>query len=373
MKDMELKDFLLQMGANNKDLPQGDTLLEKHLNELSAKEEILFAGALQLDPPETMADVINLLCQLDHYELLYPAGNDHELGLYIAQYLENAGPLALEYLNAERLGRYFREGELHESWYLNYSLPSMARNEENGWNSRRVYVNGGLVIESMPIARNRYCEVSALKQRVGEYSVKLLLSSDARPEGVWLKLPDYELVNGGRPDEVKVAMDRLQVSHVKECKILKASCVLPDIIDLISDYSGLESPLEELIVDGSNLGYVLAEQGQGMPNFMEHFQAAIKYEDCTTLKLALDISQNLSCYDFLLKSVSAEDYGMKLVKRQGAIRLDTLTAEYFDYTRYGQEAIENTMTETEFGYICRNEKEFVYEYSERPGVSPVLR
>lgn len=370
---MELKDLLLQMGADNMGLFQRDTLLENHLKELSAKEEILLTGALLLNPPETKDDVINLLCQLNHYELLYPAGNDHELGIYIARYIENAAPLALEYLDAERLGELFQSGALDESWYANYSLPSLVKDSVNGQKHKSFYADGGLVIESIPVTLNRYCEASALEQNAADYSVKLLLASDAKPEGVWLKLPDYENVNGGRPDEVKVAMDRLAVSNLKECSILKASCVLPDITDLTSDYAGLENALAELITDGNNLGYVLEEQGQGMPHFMEHFQAAVRYEGCTTLKLALDISQNLYCYDFLPKSVSAEDYGMELAKRQDAIRLDTLTAEYFDFARYGQEAIDNTMTETEFGYIHRNEKEFSYDYSERPNISPVMR
>ncbi len=57
----------------------------------------------------------------------------------------------------------------------------------------------------------------------------------------------------------------------------------------------------ELVRDGGNLGFVMEEQGQGEPYWLEKFAAALEYEGCRSLKFALDISQNLHCYDWVPK------------------------------------------------------------------------
>ena len=95
---------------------------------------------------------------------------------------------------------------------------------------------------------------------------------------------------------MELALLELKVDTIQECTLLDARCVLPEVKDLVSEYR----EVADLIYDGNDLGFLLDEQGQGMPHFSEKFHAALAYEKCTRLGAALDIAQNLRCYrDFL--------------------------------------------------------------------------
>lgn len=125
--------------------------------------------------------------------------------------------------------------------------------------------------------------------------------------------------------------------------------------------------LDKLVWDGSNLGYVLDEQWQGKTHAMKQFQAAMEYEGCDRLDFALDISQNLNCYDFLPDAAAAMEHGKKTAIENGLVCPGTLTAESFDYESYGHQQIQNAgMVLTDYGYIKRNEESFYYDYSQAP-------
>ncbi|WP_347491230.1 hypothetical protein ABDB91_08830 [Desulfoscipio sp. XC116] len=140
-----------------------------------------------------------------------------------------------------------------------------------------------------------YDGANLLELKDDGYSAKLKLASASNKNSVWLRLPDYAEVNGGRPDELRSVLNTLGVSSLQECRTLEAVCVLPNIQNLLEQ----DDSLDNLVWDGSNLGYVLGEQWQGKPHAMKQFQAAMEYEGCDRLDFALDISQNLHGYDFL--------------------------------------------------------------------------
>lgn len=320
--------------------PQEDLWMEKRLTEMSPKEKLLLEAAMEMAPVKTATDLINLTFQLDCYELCYPAEDDRELGEYVARYLEYGKDQALAYIDREKLGRHFRARQAPGFFTGGaYVFP-------NGMTDMPVYDGSNL---------------STLKDNA--YSVKIKLLSASNKEGVWLRLPDYAEVNGGKPDEVRIALDALGVSSLRECQALEAICVLPNITNLLKQYN----ILEELVWSGSNLGYVLGEQGQGMPHFMDRFQAAMEYENCDSLDFALDISQNLHCYDFAPNSEAVTEYGRKAAVRDGLVQPGTLSVECFDFEFYGYQKIQSAgMKLTEFGYICRNEKPFYYDFSQKP-------
>ena len=75
--------------------------------------------------------------------------------------------------------------------------------------------------------------------------------------------------------------------------MLEAQCALAEAGVIQEQYDSIE----DLVRDGNNLGFVLDEQGQGAEHWRERFDAALEYEECDRLRLALDISQNLNCYE----------------------------------------------------------------------------
>lgn len=296
--------------------------LIRRTDRMSEKEKILFMGAMNLRQPKCMADVIDLAVQLDCFEAVYPAGNRRELGRFVAKHLrEEYGEFA--HLSKKDVGAIYQKGR------SGVFVPI------NTCEGRGAYVT----LESTPSRLYDGTNLDALLAE--DYGVRLRLSSPDCPEGVWMKLPDHVEIDGGLPGELAIALDSLDAVDLEECTLQEVQCALPGLEEIADQYS--TENLEKLIRDGNNLGFVLAEQWQGAPHGMEQFLAALEYEDCTRLDQALDISQNLDCYDFLPPGT----------EQAGADQ--------------GPE-----MQATEHGDIRRNGRTFFYEHSQPPE-GPELR
>lgn len=122
--------------------------------------------------------------------------------------------------------------------------------------------------------------------------------------------------------------------------------------------------IPELIEDGDTLGYFLDARGQGDTHWMEKFTAALEYEGCQTLKFALDIAQNLPCYEWMSSS-ELEDYAVERLRsryvpgsliQSGVINLEGYAAEQLKKSGY-------RLAGGESGYIIRNHREFVRTYT----------
>ena len=154
---------------------------------------------------------------------------------------------------------------------------------------------------------------------------------------------------------------------------MDAQCVLPEAGDLMAQYSG---NVADLIYDGVQLGFVLGEKGQGSPRFMHRYAAALALEGCHDLRLALDISQNLKCYDWEQRA-DLEASGMALLMDKG-VSEELIRASGIDLAGYKAHLLEQegyTSTADGWGYIRRNAKEFCYQFSvpaqpqEEPGMA----
>lgn len=289
--------------------------LDWRTDHMSEKEKLLFMGAMQLQPPQSMAAVINLAVQLDCFEAVYPAINRWELGRFVAKHLREEYA-EFSHLPKKDIGSIYQKGRNGVFVY------------HNACEGRGAYVTQ----EAPP--RPLYDRTNLGKLLAEDYNVRLRLSSPDCPEGVWMRLPDYDEVCWDLPGELAITLDSLNAVDLEECTLLEVQCALPGLEEIGSQYS--TESLEKLIRDGNNLGYVLDEQWQGAPHAMDHFLAALEYEDCRRLDHALDISQNLDCYDFL--PPGAEQAGA------------------------GPE-----MQSTEHGHIRRNGRPFFYEHSQPPG------
>lgn len=320
--------------------------LAARFETMSVKERYLLEGASQFQSIQTAADMINLTEQLHCFTYYHGATNDEELGRYDAEYQSKVSPDLLPFLNLVRWGRDLRE--MHGG----------------------VYVSGGFVEQSSPYEQV-YDGTNLGSLTGGNYSVRLKLSSQYCPEGVWVRLPDYELMTG-EPDELAVALDEavpLRLNKLSQVTLLEARCCLDNIPDLASQYESLE----QFIRDGNNLGYVLDERGQGMPCFEERFRAAMELENCTRLDHALDISQNLGCYDFIPAAQKWERYGRYLADQHGLAHLNGPAGRYFDpYAYCSQEIKRLGLHPCAQGYISRNDREFLYEFSSQPRQGPEL-
>lgn len=310
--------------------------LEERLETLSEKEKTILSAALLRRPPETMAEAINHLLSLEDYEVCFPANSYEQLGRFYLRYETSLPEAAIYYADQYRLGMIYEDK--HPGLFVGSCFV--------------VYPSG----PSIP----RYTgQDEAISEDTG-WSVKVKLASQAVPDGVWLRLPDYSRVNGGKPDEVDMVLKALRVRSLDSCTLLDTRCCLTEAGNLMEQYSDVV----DLVNNGCDLGYVLDEQGQGMPHFMERLTAALEYEGCHDLRLVLDISQNLNCYEWMSCDSLREFAAQNL--RENDIPKDVIASGCIDLERYASALLEEAgyfLTGDESAYIARNSQKFIYERS----------
>lgn len=313
------------------------------LGELAGKTGWELQTAILHMDPEVAVDAVNCLLSLEDYQVCFPAGSYAQLGSF---YLRHEGYLperAMYYTDLEALGRRYEDrhpGLFAGNCYVEYpEHPSTPR-----------YTGQGLIPED------------------AGWSMKVKLASLAVPEGVWLRLPDHSLVNDGKPDEAGIALHELRVNSLEDCGLLDARCALPEVGNVMEQFADAQ----ELVSAGNDLGYALEEQGQGMPHFMDRFAAALEFENCRDLRLALDISQNLHCYEWV-PSDGLKDFGRRKLLEAG-VSEELLDSGCIDLEGYGADLLEEAgyvLTADESSYIARNNQEFIRDWSapEEAGLS----
>lgn len=194
------------------------------------------------------------------------------------------------------------------------------------------------------------------------WSVRLKLASAAVPEGVWLRLPDYQSIGqeDGSDGEITVAKDALRVQSLDECALLEAQCALAEAGVIQEQYDSIE----DLVRDGNNLGFILDEQGQGAEHWRERFAAALEYEECDRLRLALDISQNLNCYEWI-DSKKLREFTVNHLRSCGVSKELTASGA-IHMKQYAKALLRDAgylLTGDGSAYVTRNDRTFSYNYS----------
>lgn len=302
------------------------------LREVSGKEgDELLLAVLKLDRKET-TEAINCLLSLSDYQVLCPAGGYEKLGEYYLRYEAEMPEAVLPYANLQQIG--FRYEELHPG----------------------VFIGDCFVVLPGREPKQTYDGTNLDKVQETDWSLRLRLATPAVPKGVWVCLPDHAAAEvDGRLGEIALALRELKVGTIQECELLEARCSLPGITIRLEEYPDLEN----LIRDGNNLGFLLEEQGQGMPDFTGRFLAALEYENCHRLDAALDIAQNLHCYDFV-RAENIETFGKQELERKGWSK-DPILRGCIDTAEFGESLLEQMgyrLNTAETAYIRRNDREF---------------
>ena len=343
---MKLNDFdyLAQLPGEE----QERRWLQERLETLSVREGTILAAATLKDPPEDMAQAINQLQTLDEYTVRMGAVSYEALGM---AYLLNETKMpenALPFVDLTQMGTHYEDkhpGLFVGDCYVEYprSVP------------QPVYHGQG-----SPLPEDN------------DWSVKLKIASPAVPEGVWMCLPDLPNWDDDTFQGESLTLRALHVQHWSECVLLDAQCILPEAGNLMEQYDDLA----DLLYDGQELGYVLAERGQGSPTFMARYAAALELEHCRNLRFALDISQNLQCYDWV--QCADLETSAEVLLLDAGVSEELIRASGIDLTAYKAHLLEQdgyTPTADGLGYIRRNAKEFHYQYStpaqpqEEPGMA----
>ena len=323
-------DHLLELPGTS----QERAWLEERLETLSVRESYALAAVSMGYPPKKAAEAINSILNLSCCTL-YPAGSYEDLGKLSLGDASKLPEDVLPYVDFDHIGQEFENK--HTGLFI-----------------------GGYYVEYPKKAAESACKNAFLLEDNG-WSVKLKLASPAVPEGVWLRLPDYALDTDHDAGELALVLHELKAGSLDDCTLLEAQCILPEAGDLTAQYSSVS----ELVRDGNDLGHVMDERGQGEPHWLEKFAAALEYEDCRTLKFALDISQNMHCYEWVSGEELA-DFAARHLRSCG-VPEELIQSGAINFDDYAEDLLETSgymLTGGETGYIIRNNREFIHEYSE---------
>ena len=234
--------------------------LERRFESMTAKECLLFAGALALEHPERIDRAMELANQLPRFDLYYGASDNEALGRFVLEHLERPSPKAVPFLHVGQVGAAYQEqdrGIFCQGHYLRRSSLTIPRPEES----------------------------KLLQPVVGDYAIRVKLASRSNMDGVWVGFPDTgEHMDVAYPDELLLGLEALQAETLQECIVLEVDCCLPQLRDIPSQYDSAG----ELVRHAIDFGYVWAEQGQGEPHWLDKWQAVLELEDCHRLDQALD-------------------------------------------------------------------------------------
>ena len=104
-----------------------------------------------------------------------------------------------------------------------------------------------------------------------------------------------------------------------------------------------------------------------MPDFTGRFLAALEYENCHRLDAALDIAQNLHCYDFV-RAENIETFGKQELERKGWSK-DPILRGCIDTAEFGESLLEQMgyrLNTAGTAYIRRNDREFQHLRTPEP-------
>lgn len=323
---------------------QYQAYVKERLETLSVREGYILAAVLQRAPPRDAEEAVDCLNSLEDYDV-YPAGSYEELGQFSLQRIKFPEDV-LPYVDLDELGRQY-EGK-HPGLFIGHCYVAYPK-------------------QSSPPIRQ---ENGAPLLWDDSWSVKLKLASPTVPEGVWLRLPDYALDTDHDAGELALVLHELKAGSLDDCTLLEARCILPEAGDLTAQYT----TVSELVRDGNDLGHIMDERGQGEPHWLEKFAAALEYEDCRTLKFALDISQNMYCYEWVSGEELA-DFAARHLRDEG-VPEELIQSGAINFDDYAEDLLETSgymLTGGETGYIIRNSRDFIHEYTAPDGAGMTMQ
>jgi hypothetical protein len=282
--------------------------------------------------PPDMKRLINLTYNLQECVVAEEAGNDEALGKFLVDNdmidcLRGIPDEALAFLDYKKIG-------------------SNQRDTENG-----VFVDGHYVVNLSADFREVYDGEHLPEQPAESNSVirlKLRKVNDGREvtEGEWLALPATQ-------DELKATLGKLQAGSLDDCFIARNESIVP----LFDNNFSLDADIEEI---NALAGRVVQLRDQ---NLLPKYKAILEFTGCTELDQAVDLTTNLSCYDFYPEIFKEDDLRRRTFAEQYHIPADDpiLKTIRFDHSDAGL-MTEDMVKPTDYGFVRRNDAPFQQEY-----------
>lgn len=314
-------------------------LLAYQVAQMDKSEIQTLEGAIQLreeentDVPVTIKEVINLAYNLDCYEYHPYVKNDFTLGSMALEnnLLDTISGLSedvLELLDLEKVGQEMRRCDMGTFTKDGYILPNRKAHQE---------LYDGIHLPEIP------------DMPKGVISVQLVSADKEQEDGVWLELPASK-------DDMKNVLKQLGENSFDNCLIKESvSSAFPYELAGDEDIQKLNT---------------LAQKIQEFPDqkMLAKFKAVLELELCNDIDFALDVTENLDCYDYDSEIRSPAAYAEYLFKEAGFDTND-YAFSMFDFRGYGERVMEKAgHIQTNYGVISRNETAFIPNYSKTQGM-----
>lgn len=309
-------------------------LLAYQISRMDEFQIETFAGAVQLrqegniDTPVTMRELINLAYNLDCYEYRPGVVDDRTLGNValendLLDIITGLPEDVLDLMDEEKVGREMRRSEMGTFTGTGYIFP-------NGMPAQELY--DGIHLPDIP------------DMPEGVISVQLIGIDRPEEVGVWMDLPADK-------QKVQEVLKKLKESSFDRCLIKGSiSAVFPYPLTGDEDIEKLNT---------------LAWKIREFPDqrTLAKFKAILEMECCSEIDFALDVTENLDCYDFDPKMYSPATYAEYIFREAGIDPEDPAFAG-FDFMGYGERQMGQVgHVQTAYGMILRNENPFIPKYS----------
>lgn len=306
--------------TDSEDLDRLNTLADR-ISQMTSRERLIFAGALDAESINSLDDVLKLSKRLGDYIILPNIGSDTELGrILVDMGYKNFPEFVLPYLDYRTIGT---------EYYA-----------DNGG----AYGPGGYVRrKSSPEERaeNRPALITLhlFTQQVSETMIE-----------------PFQLVLPATDEELEQAKEQTGVDHFTEATIVKVEFGKPYLAELI--------PQECICVEDANELALGIEQMQQRGGDFLKFLSVLSVEQPVTFPEAYHLALYLDNYERVPSD--AEEYARDVLRRIGADDelIDTIDG-YMDFGRFGEDAmLEDGVRQTEFGLVRRVSSPFVQEKNE---------
>lgn len=340
-------------------IPDNPSLVElnflaQRISELTEHDRIAFTGCAMMGKGNLgMRDLINQTYNLDDTHAI-PAKNDRELGKFYVDndFIGAVNRVPLEYqqellelLDYEKIGCTQREAEggiFQNGFYV--------VNGSGSWKT----IYDGIHLPELAEEPPHVFKLQIAEASFGEYPD--LENSSGEEQCVPLLLPATD-------KEILSTLEQLGAVSLEECVFHHCECPIP-------------APEQAFVfsedIDKMNLlAHQIKElEGRGE---LPKFKAAFEIADCTDVDQALDLTQNLDCYDFYPDLSAPEEYVRQAFMERYHIPADDPDVQLLHFGRHGHGVMkDDTAHTTPYGIIRRNEKEMVLEYSKHQSTQQML-
>lgn len=312
--------------------------LAYRISELSEQDRMAFTGcAVMAEGNLGMRDLINLTYNLADVHVI-PARNDRELGKF---YVDN------DFIDA--VSNVPQEYQKELLKLLDYEMIGCAQREAEGG----IFCNGFYVVNGSASWNKVYDGVHLPEHFSEDYVFELMVCdgtfypSDI-DECTMLRLPAIQ-------EELAAVLKEQNIKNFDGCVVFTSKSSIPKLSGVFSEYEDIEKIklLAEKI-------YELRCQGQEAK-----FKAVLELMDCTDVEQALDLTQNLDCFDFYTELFTPEDYIRQEFLKRYHIPEDEPALKHIHFSQCDSDLMQEAgVCTTPYGIIRRNDREMILEYSQ---------